>query len=208
MAYPPYSLSPPSSVEKMNSNTQYTIDLSAKSTTSSNKPVNKKRSTVLNIPGQRLRSAPNFWTDEECSRLQEAVNRFGCHGQWKRISSFVGTRSENQCINKWKNDLCKQGKRRRWNPAASSQLIQYMNAGLSIKAIQERMPEYTYIQIYQQVEKRKKRHDSWEKWEVERLKELKKNGVYSNSDIGALLNNRHCDDVKNMWKKIEKNIFS
>lgn len=69
------------------------------------------------------------------------------------------------------------------------------------------MPNYTYIQIYQQIEKRKKRRDEWKAWEIEKLKELKSNGVNSFTEIGNLLNNRHCDDVKNMWKKIRRNSF-
>ena len=62
---------------------------------------------------------------------------------------------------------------------------------------------------YQQINKRMKRCAKWEEWEIEKLKELKKSGVSSYTVIGNLLNNRHCDDVKNMWKKlIRKSLVS
>lgn len=155
----------------------------------------------------RVRNAPKYWKKDECDRLRKAISMYGSHGQWKLIAHHVGTRTENQCINKWKNDLCKHGNRKRWNADASRQLEKLLKLGLDVKAIQDRMPAYTYIQIYQQIEKRKKRRDEWKSWEIEKLKELKSNGVHSFTEIGNLLNNRHCDDVKNMWKKICSSSF-
>ena len=155
----------------------------------------------------RVRNAPKYWKKDECDRLRKAISMYGSHGQWKLIANHVGTRTENQCINKWKNDLCKHGNRKRWNSDASRQLEKLLKLGLDVKAIQDRMPAYTYIQIYQQIEKRKKRRDEWKSWEIEKLKELKSNGVHSFTEIGNLLNNRHCDDVKNMWKKVCNSSF-
>ena len=155
------------------------------------------------------RSSPRHWTAEECDRLREAVKLWGSSKRWNKISAYVSTRSVSQCINKWKNDLSKEGKRQRWDAKASAQLNFYLREGLSVKAIQEKMPSYTYIQIYQQINKRMKRCAKWEEWEIEKLKELKKSGVSSYTVIGNLLNNRHCDDVKNMWKKlIRKSLVS
>ena len=155
----------------------------------------------------RVRNAPKYWKKDECDRLRKAISMYGSHGQWKLIANHVGTRTENQCINKWKNDLCKHGNRKRWNSDASRQLEKLLKLGLDVKAIQDRMPAYTYIQIYQQIEKRKKRRDEWKSWEIEKLKGLKSNGVHSFTEIGNLLNNRHCDDVKNMWKKVCSSSF-
>ena len=169
----------------------------------------KKEDGLANLSSRKKRNTPVFWTNEECDRLREAIKLYGPNRQWKKITEYVGTRSENQCINKWKNDLSKEGKRQRWDAKASAQLNYYLREGLSVKAIQEKMPSYTYIQIYQQINKRMKRCAKWEEWEIEKLKELKKSGVSSYTVIGNLLNNRHCDDVKNMWKKlIRKSLVS
>lgn len=200
------TISSPLSKPREESDSSPRIELLSESTSTSD-PLSSPTKTETRKSSERVRNAPKYWKSDECDRLRKAIALYGSCGQWKLIANHVGTRTENQCINKWKNDLCKQGKRRRWNADASRQLDKLLKAGLDVKAIQDHMPNYTYIQIYQQIEKRKKRRDEWKAWEIEKLKELKSNGVNSFTEIGNLLNNRHCDDVKNMWKKIRRNSF-
>ena len=202
-ASPPSVESQPSSISSLENQ----IDDSCLSVSSQKQE--KKEDCIASLAGRKKRNTPVFWTSDECDRLREAVKLYGPNRQWKKVTEYVGTRSENQCINKWKNDLSKEGKRQRWDAKASAQLNFYLREGLSVKAIQEKMPSYTYIQIYQQINKRMNRCAKREEWEIEKLKELKKSGVSSYTVIGNLLNNRHCDDVKNMWKKlIRKSLVS
>ena len=142
------------------------------------------------------------WTEEECQLLREGVARFGSSGSWKEISKYVGTRGPSQCINKWKNDLCKN--KRRWNKEATQKLISFFKKGYSEKEIFALMPEYTYIQLYQQIQKYKTNHQPWEDWEIQKLIALKKEGTLRDTEIGRKLNNRHKDDVKNMWNRLSK----
>ena len=109
-----------------------------------------------------------------------------------------------QCINKWKNDLSKEGKRQRWSPDATARLRQFLDEGLLMKEIQTRMPEYTYIQIYQQTNKLRTNTAPWEPWEYELLVKLKTAGEFSDTDIGRRLNNRHRDVVKNVWSHLKR----
>lgn len=146
---------------------------------------------------------PSMWTVKECKRLRKAVSRYGSSGNWKEVAKFVGTRSAGQCINKWKNDLCKD-KKTRWNAAATKQLLEYMKMGLSEKEISERMPEYTYIQIYQQIRKNQANHQPWEDWEIQLLIKLKREGKLQDTEIGRKLNNRHRDSVKNKWCQLKR----
>ena len=142
------------------------------------------------------------WTEEECQLLREGVARFGSSGSWKEISKYVGTRGPSQCINKWKNDLCKN--KRRWNKEATQKLISFFKKGYHEKEIFTLMPEYTYIQVYQQIQKYKTNHQPWEDWEIQKLIALKKEGTLRDTEIGRKLNNRHKDDVKNMWNRLSK----
>ena len=150
------------------------------------------------------RSSPRHWTAEECDRLREAVKLWGSSKRWNKISAYVSTRSVSQCINKWKNDLSKEGKRQRWSPDATARLRQFLDEGLLMKEIQTRMPEYTYIQIYQQTNKLRTNTAPWEPWEYELLVKLKTAGEFSDTDIGRRLNNRHRDVVKNMWSHLKR----
>lgn len=150
------------------------------------------------------RNFPRHWTAGECDRLREGVRRWGSLKQWNQISTFVGTRNVSQCINKWKNDLSKEGKRQRWSQDATARLRQFLNEGLTMKEIQKRMPEYTYIQIYQQTSKLRTNTGPWEPWEYELLVKLKAAGGLSDTDIGRRLNNRHRDVVKNVWSHLKR----
>ena len=147
------------------------------------------------------RSPPKMWTKEECNRLHTAINRFGV-GHWTEISRYVGTRCVSQCINKWKNSLSK--KRERWTAAATKQLKEYVQSGASEKEIAKLMPQYTYIQLYQQIRKLRTNTSPWAEWETELLIKLKLEGRLGDTEIGRQLNNRHRDNVKNVWNRIKR----
>ena len=148
------------------------------------------------------RSRPNKWSQEECQRLKEAVENSGATIRWSEVAKHVGTRSMGQCINKWKNSLCK--KRERWTSKSSEQLRQLVKRGLKEKEIAALMPQFTYIQIYQQVRKLSSNTKPWAEWEVEKLVQLKSEGTLGDTEIGRCLDNRHRDAVKNMWNRIRK----
>ena len=150
------------------------------------------------------RNNPRHWTAGECNRLREAVKLWGSSKRWNQIATYVATRNVSQCINKWKNDLSKEGKRQRWSPDATARLRQFLDEGLTMKEIQKRMPEYTYIQIYQQTNKLRTNTAPWEPWEYELLVKLKAAGELSDTDIGRRLNNRHRDVVKNVWSHLKR----
>lgn len=154
-------------------------------------------STITNVIEKNC-----LWTPSECKRLTDAVGIYGNKHNWKEIAAHVGTRDVSQCFNKWKNSLCK--KKKRWNKEATIQLKQYLERGYDLKKLQELMPEYTYIQIYQQIERWKRNFESWKEWEIEKLIELKMEGKLSETEIGRCLNNRHRDSVKSMWNRIKK----
>ena len=147
------------------------------------------------------RSPPKMWTKDECDRLHTAISRFGV-GHWTEISRFVGTRCVSQCINKWKNSLSK--KRERWTAAATKQLREYVQSGASEKEIAKLMPQYTYIQLYQQIRKLRTNSSPWAEWEIELLIKLKLEGRLGDTEIGRQLNNRHRDNVKNVWNRIKR----
>lgn len=157
---------------------------------------------IDSTPCEPVHNKPTMWTTKECQRLREAVKRYGSSGHWREVAQYVGTRSPGQCINKWKNDLCKDKKR--WNAAATKQLLELMNMGLTEKEISERMPEYTYIQIYQQIRKNQTNHKPWEDWEIQLLIKLKREGNLQDTEIGRKLNNRHRDSVKNKWCQLKR----
>ena len=144
------------------------------------------------------------WTKDECQRLTKAVSMFGSSGHWREVAKYVGSRSEGQCINKWKNDLCKTKKR--WNKQATKQLLIHLRNGLDREEIFQKMSDYTYIQVYQQIQKHNTNQLPWEEWEIKKLIELKKRGE-KEAAIGRLLNNRHRDAVRNMWNKVKSNQF-
>ena len=150
------------------------------------------------------RASPKRWSTEECNRLQHAVSHLGSSMRWNQVASYVGTRSVSQCINKWKNDICKGGKKPRWTAEATNRLREYVNQGLSNKEIQRRMPEYTYIQIYQQTRKLNTNTAPWEEWEYDLLVKLKTAGLMGDTEIGRRLNNRHRDAVKNVWSHLKR----
>ncbi|KAK8798948.1 hypothetical protein WA171_005701 [Blastocystis sp. BT1] len=150
------------------------------------------------------RASPKKWSAEECNRLQHAVSHLGASMHWNQVASYVGTRSVSQCINKWKNDICKGGKKPRWTVEATNRLREYINQGLSNKEIQRRMPEYTYIQIYQQTRKLNTNTAPWEEWEYDLLVKLKTTGLMGDTEIGRRLNNRHRDAVKNVWSHLKR----
>ena len=151
-----------------------------------------------------LRATPKKWSAEECNRLQRAVTQLGSSMHWNQVASYVGTRTVSQCINKWKNDISKGGKKPRWTEEATKQLREYVNQGLSSKEIQKRMPDYTYIQIYQQTRKLHTNTAPWEEWEYDLLVKLKRAGVMGDTEIGRRLNNRHRDAVKNVWNHLKR----
>lgn len=150
------------------------------------------------------RASPKRWSIEECNRLQHAVSLLGSSMHWNQVASYVGTRSVSQCINKWKNDICKGGRKPRWTVEATNRLREYVKQGLSNKEIQRRMPEYTYIQICQQTRKLEANNSPWEDWEYELLVKLKTSGLMGDTEIGRRLNNRHRDAVKNVWNHLKR----
>ena len=144
------------------------------------------------------------WTKDECNRLVEAVMEKGVDNiNWSRVAARVGNRTVSQCINKWKNDLSREGRHIRWTPKATQILRAYMNEGLGIQEIIERMPQYSYIQIYQQFQKGQCNSGPWEDWEVEKLIQLRNEGM-GFTEIGRNLNNRHYDDVRNTWNSLHR----
>ena len=122
--------------------------------------------------------------------------------RWSEVAKYVGTRTMGQCINKWKNSLCK--KRERWTAQSSEQLKELLKKGLSEKEIARLMPQFTYIQLYQQIRKLSSNTKPWAQWEVEKLVKLKQEGTMGDTEIGRCLDNRHRDAVKNMWNHIRK----
>ena len=147
------------------------------------------------------RNRPKMWSREECDRLNEGIKRFGI-GHWTEISKFVGTRCVSQCINKWKNGLSK--KRERWTASATKQLKEYIQKGATEKEIAKLMPQFTYIQLYQQIRKLRTNTKPWADWEIERLIQLKTEGRMGDTEIGRQLDNRHRDNVKNVWNRIRR----
>ena len=148
------------------------------------------------------RNRPVKWSPEECQRLREAVENCGATLRWSEVAKYVGTRTMGQCINKWKNSLCK--KRERWTAQSSEQLKELLKKGLSEKEIARLMPQFTYIQLYQQIRKLSSNTKPWAQWEVEKLVKLKQEGTMGDTEIGRCLDNRHRDAVKNMWNHIRK----
>lgn len=144
------------------------------------------------------------WTNEECQRLRKAIAQYGEKDNWKVIAQQVGTRNISQCINKWKNDLSKKNKKR-WNASATRLLLRYLQEGKTPKEIESLMQEYTYIQIYQQIQKLRSNSEPWEEWEIQLLIQYKREGNLTDTQIGHKLNNRHRDAVKNMWNRIRRN---
>ena len=142
------------------------------------------------------------WTEKEIKLLEEGVKLYGTNNNWKKIATHVGDRNASQCVNKWKNRRSEGWKK--WNKAASEVLKGLIKQGLSFKEIQVRMSDYTYIQIYQHHQKLAMNSEPWEKWEVELLIKLKKEGKLSDTQIGKKLNNRHKDSVKCKWNEINK----
>ena len=63
------------------------------------------------------------------------------------------------------------------------------------------MPDHTYIQIYQQLQKRNFKSRPWKEEETKLLIQMKKENM-TNAKIGRTLG-RNSDDVKNMVKKLE-----
>ena len=144
------------------------------------------------------------WTKDECNRLVGAVMEKGVDNiDWGRVAARVGNRTVSQCINKWKNDLSREGRHIRWTPKATQTLRAYMNEGLSMEEIMEKMPQYSYIQIYQQFQKERCNSGPWEDWEVEKLIQLHKEEM-GFTKIGRNLNNRHYDAVRNMWNRLHR----
>lgn len=141
----------------------------------------------------------NNWTVEECNLLKRAVQIYGCENRWSDIAKFVSTRTVSQCVNKWNNDLSK--KHKRWNKEASRRLDAIIKHTTDIKDIMKLMPDHTYIQIYQQLQKRNCMNRPWKDEEISMLISMKKNKM-SNAKIGHSLN-RNSDDIKNMVKKLE-----
>lgn len=148
------------------------------------------------------RSHPVKWSTEECQRLREAVENCGATLRWSEVAKYVGTRTVGQCINKWKNSLCK--KRERWTANSTEQLKELLKKGVSEKEIARLMPQFTYIQLYQQIRKLSSNTKPWAQWEVEKLIKLKQEGTLGDTEIGRALDNRHRDAVKNMWSHIRK----
>ena len=142
------------------------------------------------------------WTEKENELLKEAVKLYGTRNNWRKIAAYVGKRNASQCVNKWKNRRSDGWKK--WNKAATEVLRGLIKQGLSFHEIQERMSDYTYIQIYQHHQKLAMNSEPWEKWEVELLIKLKKEGKLSDTQIGKKLNNRHKDSVKCKWNEINK----
>lgn len=172
-------------------------------TDNSNDNNNKSNNTIDEATNKLLMENNYFWTPTECKRLIDAVNKYGSKHNWKEIAAYVGTRDLSQCFNKWKNSLCK--KKKRWNKEATKQLQCYVDRGYELNQILELMPEYTYIQIYQQIERRKSNYGIWKQWEIEELIRLKTEGRMSETEIGRNLDNRHRDSVKSMWNRIKDN---
>lgn len=150
------------------------------------------------------RSNRLIWTREECKRLRKAVSLFGDKDHWSEVSDYVKTRSVSQCFNKWKNDLSVTRKKR-WNADATKRLLVYLKEKRSFHEIEKLMPDFTYIQLYQQYQKNTANHEPWDQWEIETLIALKKEGTWSDTQIGQKLNKRYRDDVKKVWNQIRKN---
>lgn len=140
-----------------------------------------------------------MWTTEECNRLKQAVKLFGTENRWSDISKYVATRSVSQCVNKWNNDLGKSHKR--WNKDDSKRLDCILQHTSNIKEIMKEMPDRTYIQIYQQLQKRICKSRGWNEQEEKQLIKMKKSGV-TNAKICHSLS-RNSDDIKNMIKKLQ-----
>lgn len=141
----------------------------------------------------------NNWSVEECNLLKRAVEIYGCENRWSDIARYVSTRSVSQCVNKWNNDLSK--KHNRWNKEASKRLDAILKRTSDIKEIMKEMPDHTYIQIYQQLQKRNFKTRPWKEEETKLLIQMKKENM-TNAKIGRTLG-RNSDDVKNMVKKLE-----
>lgn len=182
--------------EKESSDAEWTGNSNINNNSNSN-------NTIDEATNQLLMENNFFWTPTECKRLIDAVGKYGIKHNWKEIAAYVGTRDLSQCFNKWKNSLCK--KKKRWNKEATKQLQRYVDRGYELNQILELMPEYTYIQIYQQIERRNSNYGCWKQWEIEELIRLKKEGKKSETEIGRCLDNRHRDSVKSMWNRIKDN---
>ena len=88
------------------------------------------------------------WTEQEIELLEDAVRLYGSDKNWEKIAAHVGSRNAIQCAIKWRNQEWKRGKK--WNQDVTKVLKELINQGLFFNDIRERMPEYTYIQIYLQ----------------------------------------------------------
>lgn len=119
---------------------------------------------IHNTEFTTLRNNPSKWTPQECEALIKAVKKYGTMNKWTDIAESikyeiisnlvgVGTRTVSQCINKWRNDLSFNGRKQRMTKRAIEQVKQYIKENKSEEEIRTLMPQFSYIQIYQQVRK-------------------------------------------------------
>lgn len=185
-----------------NAMTGYQSAYQANSSASASSRNGKSPQQATSIPTPRSRQEQRKWTKDECNRLVKAVMEKGVDNiNWSYVAACVGNRTVSQCINKWKNDLSREGRHIRWTPRDTEILKAYMNEGLSMKEIMEKMPQYSYIKIYQQFQKAQCNSGPWEDWEVDRLIQLRNEGM-GFAEIGRNLNNRHYDSVRNKWNRL------
>lgn len=87
-----------------------------KSTTRSRKSTKRSRKSSSRLSSVMRKSAPprkqkrgrgrsNKWTRAEDQRLRDAVKKFGCKKNWNAVSAIVGTRTPNQCGQRWRKCL-------------------------------------------------------------------------------------------------------
>eukprot|EP00698_Gefionella_okellyi_P021767 TRINITY_DN712_c0_g1_i1.p1 TRINITY_DN712_c0_g1~~TRINITY_DN712_c0_g1_i1.p1 ORF type:complete len:332 (-),score=54.71 TRINITY_DN712_c0_g1_i1:188-1126(-) len=85
------------------------------------------------------------WSDEESSRLREAVSLYA--GNWKQIASHVGTRTSQQCLHRWRKSVQPGVSRARWSSAEDKLLTEAVRLhGSHWTKVREGVPGRTDVQ--------------------------------------------------------------
>lgn len=107
----------------------------------------QKMHNVDNSCHQQQKHLKHKWTEEEDTRLQEAVRRCGTNN-WVVVSQFVPGRTGKQCRERWTGHTCPTIKKESWTPEEDVLLLQYQKVfGNKWAIISQYIPNRSPIMI-------------------------------------------------------------
>lgn len=101
-------------------------------------PRNDIYNNVEIMPVENLSISRNYnsdrWTVEEDSRLSDAVKKHGAKN-WKYIAKLVGTKSDSQCVRRWKKVVSPELVKGPWTPEEDKIIIEEVKKSESINSV-------------------------------------------------------------------------